>query len=182
MHMPPVPWRYVESWSCLACGGCCKGFDVALRFDEWVNVVRTYGAGLTEPRIDRLYLSKKADGTCVFLFSFHDRQLCGLQHMKPKACKLWPFKIYVKPRYCRPNEAVFTAWKKKFFIYVDSLCRGIRWGSPKKEFAQDTLPEFIEIGLGLREKQQYSTSNIPYHPLYLRMREKGRFRRPPPLI
>lgn len=182
MHMIPVPWRHVESWTCIACGRCCKGYDVSLRFNEWVNIVRNYGAGFTEPRIDRLCLRKKQDGTCIFLYSFLDRWLCGLQEMKPRACKLWPFKIYDKPKYGRPREAFYTRWGKKFFIYVDPFCMGLRWGDPTQEFTQKTLPEFVEIALGLREKQHYSTSDIPYRLTYLRAREKQKFRRPPPIV
>lgn len=180
--MVAVPWRHVESWSCLACGRCCRGYDVALKLNEWIKVVRTFGTGFTEPRVDRLYLKKRYDGTCVFLNRSFDRYICGLQAMKPRACKLWPFKIYDKPKYGRPNEAVFTQWGKKFYVYVDPHCLGVRWGTPTPEFTQQTLLEFVEIGLGLQEKQRYSTSNIPYSPVYLKLKEKQRFRRPPPLI
>jgi len=176
--MIPVPWKYVESWNCLACGRCCKGYDVALRFNEWVNIIRTYGAEFTEPRIDKLCLRKKYDGTCVFLYNFLDRWwLCGLQHMKPNACKLWPFKILGEPRYGRPQEASFTMREKTFFIYVDPQCMGIRWGAPTQEFTQKTLPEFVEIGLGLRERQKFSTSKMPYQPLYIKTEEENRLRK-----
>ena len=173
--MIPVPWRYVKSWGCLACGRCCKGFDVVLGFNEWVNIVRAYGVGTTKPSINKIHIRKKSDGTCVFLYKFFDRWLCGLQDMKPRACKLWPFKIYKNPKYGRPHEALFTRWKKNFFIYVDPLCTGIRWGTPTWEFMHKTLPEFLEIGLGVHKKQHYSTSKIPYHPIYLRLRKKGSF-------
>lgn len=178
--MVAVPWRHVESWSCLACGRCCTGYDVALKFDEWIKVIQTFGPGFTEPRVDQLYLQKRCDGTRVFLNKFFDHYVCGLQTMKPRACKLWPFRIYDKPKYGRPNEAVFTQWGKNF--YVDPYCLGVRWGIPTPEFTQHTLLEFIEIALDLREKQQYSTSNIRYNPVYLKLREKQRFHRPPPMI
>jgi len=157
--MMPIPWRYIKSWNCLACGRCCKGFDVVLDFNEWINIVRSYDMGATKPGITKIYLNKKADGTCVFLYKFFNRWICGLQHMKPRACKLWPFRIYKNPKYGRPNEAQFTVWKKKFFIYVDPLCAGIKWGTPG-EFMLKTIREFLEIGLGVRKKQYYSTANI----------------------
>lgn len=182
MQMIPAPWRHVESWSCVLCGRCCKGYEVTLKFNEWANIVRTYGAEYTEPRIDRLCLKKNYDGTCVFLQKFYDRWTCGLQHLKPRACKLWPFKIYREPKYGRPNEASYTRWERRFYVYVDPLCMGIKWGSPTKKFIYKTLPEFVEIGLGLREKQHYSTSDIPYRLTYLRTKEKKKFRRPPPLV
>jgi Fe-S-cluster containining protein len=180
--MFPVPWRQVESWNCIACGRCCRGYDVALGLNEWVNITRTFGMGFIEPRIDRLLLKKKYDGTCVFLYGFFDRQLCGLQNMKPRACKIWPFKICGNPKYGQPHESSFTCWEKKFFIYVDPLCLGIRWGTPTPDFMHKTLPEFIEISLGLREKQQYSTSRMSYHPVYFTVRGEQKFRRPPPII
>jgi len=166
----PLPWSCVESWSCVACGLCCKGFNVVLGFNEWVNIVRNYGVGVTEPGISNFYLKKKGDDTCVFLYQLMDAWLCGLQHMKPKACKIWPFKVQEKPKFGRPNEASYTYGEKKLFIYVDPSCVGIKWGTPTQEFEYKTIPELIEIALGLRVKQYYSTSRIPYHPVYLKAR------------
>jgi len=168
--MIPIPWSHVKYWSCIACGICCKGYDVVLGFNEWVNVVRTYGVGVTEPGISKFYLRKKDDGTCIFLYKLSDIWLCGLQQMKPRACKIWPFKIHDKPKFGRPNEASYTYIGRKLFIYVDSSCLGTRWGNPTQEFTYKTLPELVEIALGIREKQYYSTSRIPYHPVYLRVR------------
>jgi len=182
MDMLPLPWRYIASWDCVGCGRCCRDYDVVLRFDEWVNIVRTYGVVFTEPRIDRLYMKRREDGTCVFLYKFFDRWLCGLQFTKPRACKLWPFKIYAEPKYGRPKEAVFSHGEDKFFVYVDPACEGISWGTPTQEYMHKTLPEFVEIGLGVRNEQRYSTSKIPYQPAYVRAKERQRFWRPPPLI
>ena len=92
--------------------------------------------------------------------------------MKPKACKLWPFKILSRPEFGRPNEASYKYEDRKFFVYVDPACIGIWWGKPTQEFAYRTMPELIEIALGLREKQYYSTSKILYRPQYFRV--KGR--------
>jgi Fe-S-cluster containining protein len=180
--MVAVPWRHVESWRCLACGRCCRGYDVVLKLDEWIKLIRTFGMGLTEPRVDQLYLKKRYDGTCIFLNRFLDCYVCGLQTMKPRACKLWPFKIYDKPKHGYPNEAAFKQWGRKFYVYVDSHCLGVRYGNPTPEFTQQTLLEFVEIGLGIREKQRYSTSNIRYSPIYLKLKEKQRFQRPSPLV
>lgn len=168
--MVPIPWRYVESWSCIACGMCCKGYQVVLGFPEWVNLVRTYGVGVTMPGVNKFYLGKKGDGTCIFLYKFFDKWLCGLQDMKPKACKLWPFKILSRPKFGRPNEAICKYRDKNFFAYVDPSCIGIRWGEPTPEFTYRTLTELVEIATGLREKQYYSMSRIPYRPRYFRVR------------
>jgi len=168
--MIPLPWRYVESWDCTACGICCKGYQVVLGFNEWVNLVRTYGVGVTQPGINKFFLGKKGDGTCLFLYKFFDAWLCGLQDMKPTACKLWPFKILSGPKFGRPSEAVYKYGDKNFFVYADPACIGIRWGKPTREFTYRTLTELVEIAEGLREKQYYSTSRIHYRPQYFRVR------------
>lgn len=170
--MIPLPWRHVTSWNCTACGTCCKGFRVVIGFHEWVNIVRTYGVGVTKPGLDKLYLNRKSDDTCVFLQKFYDTWLCGLQHMKPKACKLWPFKIHDQPKYGRPNEAFYKYGERELFIYLDPACTGIRWGYPTREFAYRTVSELVEIALGIREKQFYSTSRM-FHDL-LHWEVKGR--------
>jgi len=168
--MIPIPWRCVESWNCIACGMCCKGYQVVLGFNEWLNIVQSYGVGVTEPNISKFYLGKKDDGTCIFLYKFFDAWLCGLQNMKPKACKLWPFKILYSPKFGRPNEAIYEYDGRNFFIYVDPSCIGIRWGKPTQELTRATITELIEIALGLRGKQYYSTSRISYRPRYFRTR------------
>ncbi len=82
--MKPIPWRYVNSWNCIACGLCCREYDVVLKYPEWVKIIQTYGIGATRPGINRFYLGKRANGSCIFLYKFSDRWLCGLQYMKPR--------------------------------------------------------------------------------------------------
>jgi len=168
--MIPLPWRNVASWNCIACGMCCRGFHVVVGFNEWVKIVGAYGVGVTESGLDKLYLKKREDGTCVFLHKFYDTWLCGLQHMKPKACKLWPFKVLGRPKYGRPNEASYRYADRRLFIYLDSSCMGIKWGYPTQEFAHGTLTELVEIALGIRAKQYYSTSKIFLNPPYFKVR------------
>jgi len=158
--MLPVPWRYVQDWSCVACGLCCKGYDVVLDFPEWMKIVREYGVGFTEPGISRFYLKRKNDGTCVFLYNFSGRWLCAVQHMKPMACKLWPFKVSDKPKYGRPNESVYRYGEKRLYVYADPSCAGLRWGEPNYGFVNETLTEFVDLAVGLRQKQCYSTSRL----------------------
>lgn len=168
--MIPIPWRYVGSWNCVACGMCCKGYQVVLGFNEWVDIIRKYGVGVTQPSVSKFYLGKKDDGTCIFLTKLYDTWLCGLQDMKPKACKLWPFKVLSRPRFGRPSEAGYKYRDRDFFVYADPACVGIRWGKPTQGFTYKIVPELVEIALGLCEKQFYSTSRIPYHPQYFRTR------------
>jgi len=171
--MLPVPWRYIKNWNCLACGLCCKGFDVVLDFPEWMKIVKAYGVGFTEPGISRFYLKRKSDGTCAFLYNFYGKWLCALQHMKPMACKLWPFKVSDKPRYGRPNEAVYNYGEKKLYVYVDPSCVGLQWGNPAQDFLNTTMIEFVVLALGLREKQFYSTSVFSALSMETRLKRKG---------
>jgi hypothetical protein len=158
--MEPIPWRRVKSWNCITCGICCKEFDVALGYKEWTNIIRNFGVGAIKPSVTRLCLGKKGDGTCVFLYYSFGSWLCGLQLDKPRACKLWPFKVLLQPKYGRGSEAIYRFREKDFFLYVDPSCLGLTWGTPTKRFMYETLPEFIEIALGIREKQFYSTCRL----------------------
>jgi len=164
--MMPMPWRYVSSWNCIACGKCCKSYDVVLNFPEWVNIVRSYGVGTTEPGINKFHLKRQNDGSCVFLCKFFDRWFCSLQNRKPIACKLWPFKILDKSKFGSPNEALYNYGDQELFVYVDPWCKGIQWGNPTQEFTRKTLAELVEIALGMRRKQYYSTSTMSYRPAF----------------
>ena len=168
--MKPVPWKYVDSWNCIACGACCKGFEVVLSIPEWINIIRSYGAGVTQPTISKFHLKRRNDGSCIFLCKYFDQWLCGLQYMKPTACKLWPFKILSRPKFGRPNEASYEYKNRRLYVYVDPSCTGIRWGNPVQDFMQKTITEIVEIALGLRQNQYYSTSRMSYHPVYFRVR------------
>ena len=161
--MLPIPWRYVESWNCTTCGMCCKGFNVVLDFPEWMNIVKAYGIDYTIPSISKFYLKHKNDGNCVFLQNYYGSSMCSLQHMKPMACRLWPFKVASKPRYGRPKESEYRLNSMKLYVYVDPSCGGIRWGSPTPEFVSFVLPEFVDLALGQRRKQYYTTAK-PYNP------------------
>ncbi len=62
---------------------------------------------------------------------------------------------------------------KEFFVYVDPRCTGLRFGrNPSNQLVSKTMPEVIEIALGLREKQFYSTSRIPSYPKHLRLKAR----------
>jgi len=161
--MEPIPWRRVKSWNCITCGICCREFDIVLSYWEWANIVRNFGVAAVKPSVTRLCLGKKSDGTCVFLYYNSGLWLCGLQSSKPRACKLWPFKIHEQPRYGGNNEAIYRYRDKDFFVYVDPSCLGLTWGTPIRRFVYQTLPEFVEIALGIREKQFYSTCRLGFY-------------------
>jgi len=156
--MVPVPWRYVSSWSCDGCGLCCKGFSVVLRFEEWFRLVKRFGAEVTRVGLNKFYLARRSDGSCVFLYNYFGRWLCGLQDMKPLACKMWPFKVLKRPKYGNPNESIFNYRGRTFYVYVDPFCPNLRWGRPTAELTYKVIPEIIELSMNVREKQVYSTS------------------------
>jgi|Deesub1362A_J573_1020465.scaffolds.fasta_scaffold00153_45 Fe-S-cluster containining protein len=155
-----VPWKYIANWECVTCGKCCRAYSVVLNFQEWLKIVRNYGVDKTIAGIDKIFIKRKSDGSCIFLGNISNLHFCGLQHMKPKACKLWPFKIFSKPKYGYANEAVYYYGKRRFFVYADSNCTGLTLGRPSWEFTYQTVREFVEIALGLCNKQRKTTSNV----------------------
>jgi Fe-S-cluster containining protein len=157
-----VPWRYIADWSCISCGKCCKLYSVVINFQEWLRIVKNYGFEQTVFGLDKLYLRRKVDGSCPFLYNLLDRHFCGLQHMKPNACKLWPFKILSYPKYGYPDDAAYDFGGNRAFVYSDSGCDGLIYGTPTWEFINYTLREFVEIGMGLRTNQYKSTANLGF--------------------
>jgi len=171
--MIPVPWTYINSWRCTGCGICCKKYEVVLKFNEWLKLVQLYGAGVTSADINKFYLGKRADGSCIFLILSNGVHFCGLQNMKPVACKLWPFKILDRPRYGIASEAAFDYQGHRLYIYVDPFCPEILYGHPSAVLLHKIIPEFIEIALGVREKQYYSTST-PLYDMHLKTKQNYR--------
>jgi Fe-S-cluster containining protein len=157
-----VPWQYIADWKCNACGLCCKAYSVVLKFPEWLKIIKNYGVETTAPGLDKLFIKRRDDGSCTFLYNSLNMHLCGLQQMKPNACKLWPFKIASKPKFGYANEAVYSYDEKKLFIYADSMCSGLRYGKPIWNFTNCTLKEFIEIALEIRSGQYKTTANIDF--------------------
>jgi len=165
-----VPWRYFAEWKCIACGKCCKSYSVVLSFYEWLKIVKNYGVDKTVSGVDKLFIERRGDGSCVFLYYLSNMYLCGLRHMKPKACKLWPFKVLSKPKFGYADEAVYYYGGDEFFIYADFTCTGLRYGKPKWGFTNYTLKEFAEIALGRRNDQFKTTGNIGFLHQYARFR------------
>ena len=160
--MIPLPWSYVNFWRCTGCGLCCMNYDVVLKFDEWLRIVQRFGVGVTRAGLNKLYLGKKPDGSCIFLSRIGDKYICTLQDMKPIACKLWPFRILNRPKYGKTREALFNYKGRRFYVYIDPSCPEIRWGKPSPIMINHVIPEFIEIALGIRKKQVYSTGTLLY--------------------
>ncbi len=157
-----APWQHIYDWNCTLCGQCCRAYSVVLNFSEWLKIVKNYGMDKTVSGLNKLYIKRKNEGSCIFLQNFSNISLCRLQYMKPKACKLWPFKILSRPEYGYVNEAAYNYGGSKLFIYADSTCRGLRYGKPSFDFAANTLREFIEIALDLRRDQYKTTAYINF--------------------
>lgn len=170
-----VPWSYVSSWRCNGCGLCCREFEVALTFDEWFNITKRYGIGATRAGLNKFYISKRPDNSCIFLYmSPNGRWLCRLQHIKPLACKLWPFKVLNKPKYGGASKALFEYGGQKFYVYIDPFCPEIVWGQPSPGLIYGVIPEVIELATGVRKTQQYSTMMIRPASNLLRSRNENK--------
>jgi Fe-S-cluster containining protein len=155
-----VPWRNVADWKCIGCGDCCRLYSVVINFNEWLRIVKNYGVEQTVSGLNKLYIKRRADGSCAFLCNFPSSYRCGVQHMKPRACQLWPFKVFNMPQYGYASEAEYPFGDGRLFVYVDSMCNGLRYGKPTLEFAHHTVKEFVEVALGFRDIQFRTTANI----------------------
>jgi Fe-S-cluster containining protein len=157
-----IPWQNIAYWHCKACGYCCKLYTVVINFPEWLNIVKHFGVGTTVTGLDRLYIKRCSDGTCSFLCNSANRYYCALQNMKPDACKIWPFKVLTEPKYGQPTQAAFDYNKTRLYIYVDTMCSGLNYGVPSWDFRYKTIPEFVELALGVRDVQHYATGRIGF--------------------
>jgi Fe-S-cluster containining protein len=161
-----VPWQFIADWKCNTCGYCCKLYSVVLAFPEWLRIIKTFGVETTVAGLSHLYIKRACDGSCQFLCRGLNMHYCGLQNMKPEACKLWPFKVLSEPNYGQANRAAYDYGGRRLFVYADDMCSGLRYGSPTWEFSNQTVKEFVEIALGTCRTQSKTTSNLasPYHP------------------
>ena len=161
-----VPWRHVADWRCTMCGDCCRLYSVVINFHEWLKIVKDYGVEQTVSGLDRLFIKRGSDGSCAFLCNLASNCLCELQYMKPKACKLWPFKIINQPKFGYARDAAYEHGENELFVYVDPMCNGVRYGKPTWEFSSFTLREFVEIAMGLRANQAKTTANLGFPRRY----------------
>jgi Fe-S-cluster containining protein len=159
-----VPWQNIADWHCKACGYCCKLYSVVLDFREWLNIIKWFGAGTTVAGLDKMYIKRCSDGSCSFLCNTPNNYYCGLQQMKPDACKIWPFKVFSEPKYGQPNQAAFNYGTMRLYIYADTMCSGLRYGAPTWDFQFTILREFTEIALGLRQIQYKTTRSGNSNP------------------
>ena len=162
LNMRFIPWQNIADWHCKSCGCCCKLYSVVLSFHEWLNLTKTFGVETTVAGLDRFYIKRVGDGSCAFLCSDANNYYCGLQNMKPEACKIWPFKICSEPKYGEASQAAYDYRGVRFYVYGDNTCSGLRYGTPTWDFRYTTIREFTEIALGLREEQCKTTRAAAY--------------------
>ena len=170
-----VPWRYITDWKCTACGECCKFYSVVLNFHEWLKIVKNYGVEQTISGLDKLFIKRRNDGKCTFLYQLSNMHLCGLQHMKPKACKLCLLKFLANPSLDTVSYTHLRAHETG--RNADHVCNGLRFGNPSWEFANRTLKEFIEIAMGVRSEQYKTTADMAFYQTYTPLRHFGVYQR-----
>ncbi|MHA1603160.1 MAG: YkgJ family cysteine cluster protein [Candidatus Freyarchaeota archaeon] len=153
VRVPFLPWRSFRSWGCQACGECCVKFNVCLSWPEAVFLTREYGSNVITRRNGRIIL-KRVGRRCIF----QDGKLCSIQEHKPLACKVWPFKIIEQPLRLEDRElAEYRLWGRRFYVYLNTFCRGINKGAP----IELTILEAIALHLNLTRKQTLTTSQKP---------------------
>ncbi len=157
-----VPWQYLSDWKCNMCGDCCKLYSVVIDLPEWLQIVKNFGVEKTAAGLDRFFIKRNSDGSCPFVYDFANTNFCGLQNMKPGACKQWPFKVLFEPRFGDANHALYNYGNLKLFVYADSNCSGLRYGSPSWEFATMTIREFVELTMGKRQNQLKTTNFLRF--------------------
>jgi hypothetical protein len=140
-----VPWIKVAEWRCTTCGRCCRDYKVPLTFGEYIYF-RKFGA--VEER--RKYYLRKVGGRCIFQYE----NLCGIQSKKPIACKLFPFLIRER---CKDERALFEYNGDEYFVFVNTYCRNIRYGTPTLKF-KEIIKEAVEIYTGRKKRQVLLTS------------------------
>ncbi len=129
-----------------------------------MELANTYGEGVLSARPGGFVLTRGTNGRCIFLLDRGGLRACGLQgSMKPIACKLWPFKVYFKPKYGRDEEAVFTVEEGRFFVYVDLGCKGVKLGTPTPGLVE-TISEVVRIALNPRRTHQVRTTSLLFPP------------------
>ncbi len=152
-----IPWSRVRSWSCNACGECCRWFNIPLTLHEYAKINQIYGRQAFALGLGKAYLRKRADERCIFQFRLGGRWLCGLQAEKPYVCRMWPFTVSRNPIYGRSQEARWNTVYGRTYIYVDPRCLTITFGRPSSYLLNKVLPEFVEMAFGRKTLQEHST-------------------------
>jgi hypothetical protein len=164
-----IPWRLAKSWRCLACGSCCGRYAVNLTWEEYRRIGK-FWPDRVRIKNRKPYLGRRIDGRCEFL----SRKLCHLQvlNMKPSVCKIWPFKVLLKPARMDKNfDGLYQTGTKEYFVYLNPKCSGISRGN--SIHFNSTIEEIINLWSGLKKEQYYST-NRAYLGQVLSLEKEGK--------
>jgi len=112
--------------------------------------------------LDRFYIKRASDGSCAFLCNDVNNYYCALQNMKPEACKIWPFRVLSDPKYGQSSQAAYDYGGLRLYVYADTTCGGLRYGTPTWDFRFTKLREFTELALGVRQVQYKTTRSVDF--------------------
>lgn len=155
-----IPWRRIAYWECLACGECCKYFEIPLRAEEYAKITKRYGLNVITLGVGRAYLKKTLKGRCIFQKYISGRWLCSLKEDKPLVCKIWPFAALKDPKHGRNREALYNYYGDRYYIYVHPYCRGLIYGEPTSHLMDKVIPEVLRLSSGLIRTQEYTTAKL----------------------
>lgn len=158
-----ISWKKVKSWKCLACGECCKCFNIPLKSNEYTRMLKIFGCEIFNFNITpvKIFLTRKENGRCIFQHHTYGKWLCGIQQIKPIVCKLFPFSITKSS-----NKKALYIYKGKIYnIYLERSCKGIRLGKPSSEFIYKMIPQAIEESLNPEKSHHILTSKLILYPL-----------------
>lgn len=160
-----ISWKKIRSWNCSACGECCKIFNVPLKGDEYAIITKLYGWEILNfnKSPGKIFLKRIKNGRCIFQYPLYGKWLCGIQKIKPIACKLFPFVILKSTK----KEALYIYKSTPYNVLIDKSCKGIKLGHPSKEFVFKTIPEAIELSNNPQKKHIYLTSKSLWSSLNL---------------
>ena len=136
-----MQWREAKRWKCTRCGECCQAYIVPIKFIEALNYTRKYGE-VTIYLKGKYYLTKKSDGSCIFLNKNSSITSCRIYLERPLTCKLYPFHITRKPiKDTDPKDAEININGEKYYCYVDAACPGVGRGYEIKYL----IPKIFEL-------------------------------------
>lgn len=140
-----ISWKKIHSWNCLACGECCRLFNIPLRGNEYAKVLQTIGSNVLnyEHKPGRIYLKRRKNGQCVLQAKFYGKSMCTIQGCKPLVCKLFPFLISKTGK----KRGRFFYKGHYYNVFVDRNCNGLKYGTPNRKLINTQIPEAIELSL-----------------------------------
>ena len=139
--MKLISWKEVESWKCISCGLCCYSYDITLEKKEYKRFNKIFGNGIFNYNKFpiKYFLKRKINGNCIFLNTSEAKSKCKIHQIKPIICKNFPFLILKS----KNKNSSYLYKKKRYNIYLDSMCKGIKLGNPSNQFIHKTLPGII---------------------------------------